>query len=291
MVISFIGLGEVGSTYSSGLAQNGAKVKGYDLLFETFGKEKFDKCKEAGVELVDSLEELVEDADIVIAVTSCSLAMETAKSVKKYLRGNQRYVELNSAVPEVKKEVEDYLGESCKFVDGTTLCSPTQFGVATPIMMSGPEGEKTAKDLNSYGMSIEYLGEENGQASAFKVVRSIFTKGLESILIECLTVAKDFGIEEDIFKSIVSFLADEPTAETLALMVETNVVHAKRRGDEIFEISKMVEKLNLDNTMSAASAKKLYYLSDMELASKFNNKKAESMIDAIGAVLESEKNK
>ena len=41
MVIAFIGLGEVGSTYSSGLARNGATVKGYDIKFDTEGKENF----------------------------------------------------------------------------------------------------------------------------------------------------------------------------------------------------------------------------------------------------------
>jgi len=289
MVISFIGLGEVGSTYSSGLAQNSAEVRGYDLLFETVGQEIFTKCKEAGVQLVNSLEELVEGADIIIAVTACSIAMETAETVKGYLKENQRYVELNSAVPQIKKEVAEYLGDSCKFVDGTTLSSPTQFGVATPIVMSGPYGKETADDLNSYGMNIKFLGDENGQASAFKVVRSIFTKGLESVLIECLTVAKDFGIENEIYQSIVAFLSDEPTEDTLALLVETDVLHSKRRGDEIREIAQMVEDLELDNTMSLAATKKLYYLSDMNLRERFNNEKADEMMDAIEAMLEFER--
>ena len=93
MVIAFIGLGEVGSTYSSGLARNGATVKGYDIKFDTEGKENFvnyQKCLDAGVQLVDSPKELIEGSDIIIAVTSCSQAMETAAMYKPFLKKEQR---------------------------------------------------------------------------------------------------------------------------------------------------------------------------------------------------------
>lgn len=285
MVIAFIGLGEVGSSYSSGMARNGAKVKGYDLKFHSEGLEQFLPCQQAGVELVGSPKELIDGSDIIIAVTSCSQAMETAQMYKPFLKQDQRYVELNSAVPDVKAEVEKYLGDSCIFVDGTTMCSPSQFGVATPVMMSGPHGLRTAEDLNSYGMNIRYLGETNGQASAFKVIRSIFTKGLESVLIECMCAASSYGIAEDVYASIVAFLADEPTDITLALMVQTNVLHSKRRADEICEISDMLKKSGLDNTMSAAATKKLYALGTLGLRQEFGGKKAPDMYTAINAIL------
>ena len=285
MIIAFIGLGEVGSTYASGLAKNGATVKGYDLKFHSDGLEQFLPCKEAGVELVDSPKALIEGSDIIIAVTSCTQAMETAEMYKPFLTKNQRYVELNSTVPQLVNEVEKFLGGCCTFVDGSTLCSPSQFGVATPITMAGPAGEGTAKDLNSYGMNIRYLGNENGQASAFKVIRSIFTKGLESVLIESMTAARFYGVEDDIFASIVSFLADEPTDETLALMVRTNVLHSKRRGDEICEINEMLKSEGLDHKMSEAATQKLYWLGEMGLKNQFGGKKADTMYDALDAML------
>lgn len=285
MVIAFIGLGEVGSAYSSGLARNGATVKGYDLKFDTEGLEQFKPCAEAGVQLVSGPKELIEGSDIIIAVTSCAQAMETAEMYKPYMNKSQRYCELNSAVPELEAEVERFLGDSCTFVDGSTLCSPSMYGVATPVTMSGPMGEQTAKDLNSYGMNIRYLGDKNGQASAFKVIRSIFTKGLESVLVECMTAARYYGVGDDIFDSIVTFLTDEPTDKTLAMMVQTNVLHAKRRGDEICEIAEMLKNAGLDNTMSAAATKKLYWLAEMGLRDEFGGKKASTMFEAVDAML------
>lgn len=288
MVIAFIGLGEVGSTYSSGLARNGATVKGYDIKFDTEGKENFvnyQKCKEAGVQMVDSPKELIEGSDIIISVTACSLAMETAAMYKPFLKKEQRYCEWNSTVPDLVRKVQDFLGDCCTFVDCCTLCSPSMFGVATPCCSCGPVGEQTANELNAYGMNIRYLGDSIGQASAFKVIRSIFTKTLEATLVESLACARYYGVENEIFQSIVDFLTDEPTDETLAMMVRTNMIHAKRRGDEICEIAEMEKEAGLENTMAEAATKKLYWLASFGFKEKFGGKKAETMNDALDAVL------
>lgn len=287
MIVSFIGLGEVGSTYSAGLAKNSVKVKGYDLKFHDVAeKEKFLSCAEAGVELVKSPEELIVGSDIVIAVTSCTQAIETAEMYKPFLKENQIYIELNSAVPSIKDKVRAILEPVCEFVDGATLSSPSQFGVATPIVMSGKKGQEVSEKLNASGMNIKYLGDQVGQASAYKVIRSIFTKSLESCVIETMHAARKYGIAEELFESIVEFVSGEPTDETLALMVRTNVVHAKRRGDEIAEIAEMLKNDGLDNSMATGATKKLYWLASLGLKEKFNSKKAESMYDVIDALLE-----
>ena len=138
---------------------------------------------------------------------------------------------------------------------------------------------------SAYGMKIRYMGDSIGQASAFKVIRSIFTKSLEATLVESLACARYYGVEEDIFKSIVEFLTDEPTDETLAMMVRTNMIHSKRRGDEICEIAEMEKEAGLENTMAEAATKKLYWLADLGLKEKFGGKKAETLNDALDAVL------
>ncbi len=285
MVIAMIGLGEVGSIYSCGMAQNGARVKGYDLKFHTEGMTHFLSCKKAGVELVGSPRELIEGSDIILAVTSCSQAMETAEMYKPYLTKEQRYVELNSTVPRLVHQVENFLDGCCTFVDGTTLNLPSQLGVATPVVMSGAAATATAEELNSWGMNIRVLGDQVGQASAFKVIRSIFTKGLEGVLNESLSSARYYRVEKEIFDSIVAFLDDEPVRETLSLILQTEVMHAKRRGDEIGEISKMLVADGLENTMSAAAAKKLYWSDSLGLKEVFGGKKAEDLADVLDAIL------
>ena len=287
MIISFIGLGEVGSAFSQELAKAGAVVRGYDLRYlDPLEKDKFIPCAEAGVKLVDSPQVLVEGSDIIIAVTSCAHAVATAAMCKPFLQPKQRYIELNSTVPEIVNQVRTLLGEGCNLIDGATLLSPSQFGIATPVVMSGEYAKQTIDELNSFGMKIRYLGNQVGQASAYKVIRSIFTKGLEAVLVESMTAARKYGLEDEIFQTIVDFVSGEDINATLALMIRTNVIHAKRRGDEISEVVSMLKKAGLENTMSEAATQKLYWLASLGLKEKFNGEKATSMYEAIDAMLE-----
>ena len=112
---------------------------------------------------------------------------------KPFLKKEQLYCEWNSTVPDLVRKVEAFLGDNCTFVDCCTLCSPSMFGVATPCCSCGPAGEQTANELNAYGMKIRYMGDSIGQASAFKVIRSIFTKSLEATLCLLYTSSRATG--------------------------------------------------------------------------------------------------
>ena len=285
MTIAFIGLGEVGSNVTIGLAQKGVKVKGYDIKFETEGMERFEKCAKAGVILCGSPKELIEGSDIIIAVTSCSLALKTAQMYKPFLKKGQVYCEFNSTTPDAVKAVQEYIGESCTFIDGCVLVSANIHKEKSPCCSSGPAAEKVTKTLNGLGMNICYLGDQIGQASAFKVIRSIFTKNLEATLIETMTCARYYGVEDNIFNSIVEFLSDSPLNVTLPMMIKTNVVHAKRRGEEISEIADMEEKAGLENTMAVAATKKMFWLAGLGLSKQFGGKPADSMNDMVDALL------
>lgn len=285
MTLAFIGLGEVGSNVTIGLAQKGVSVKGYDIKFETEGREGFKKCEEAGVVLVNSPKELIEGSDIIIAVTSCSKAMETAAMYKPFLKKEQVYCEFNSTVPEAVFEVEKYIGDACTFIDGCVLVSANIHKEKSPCCSSGPAAEEVTKILNELGMNIRYMGDKIGQASAFKVIRSIFTKNLEATLIETMTCARYYGVEDDIFDSITTFLSDAPLDVTLPMMIKTNAVHAFRRGQEIEEIAAMQAEAGLENTMSLAATKKMFWLADLGLKEQFGGKPADSMNDFTDALL------
>lgn len=284
--VAFIGLGEVGSNVTIGLAQKGVPVKGYDIKFETEGLENFKKCADAGVVLASSPEDLINGADIIIAVTSCSHALATAKMYKPYLKKNQVYCEFNSTVPAAVKEVEEYIGDACTFIDGCVLVSANIHKEKSPCCSSGPAAEAVTKELNDMGMNIRYLGDKIGQASAFKVIRSIFTKNLEATLIETMTCARYYGVEDLIFDSIVTFLSDSPLDVTLPMMIKTNAVHAHRRGEEIEEIAVMQKNAGLENTMSEAATKKLFWLASLGMGERFGGKPAPSMNDFCDALLE-----
>lgn len=145
MNIAFIGLGAVGMYYSEGLVANGATVKGYDVMVgDPRFEERVRTVRGNGVEVVNSMEELVKDANLIMVVTTAAVAVKTAESAKPFLKKGQIYVELNSAVPSDKKRIEESLREvGVDVVDGTTMSAVNMVKYKAQINFSGPR----AKDV------------------------------------------------------------------------------------------------------------------------------------------------
>lgn len=260
--IAFIGLGDVGSRFSSGLKRAGkAEVIGYDLRK---GKEEFrdkeERCREYGVTIVNDPEEAVKGCDIIIAATSCSRALKTVKMFAPYLTAGQIYVDLNSAVPEIKEEIAEIVYETgAQFADGGIMETPMTAWEKSQVVLSGKPAEELSKTLNECGMNTRFISTEVGRASSLKILRSIFTKGIEALLIEAYSSAYHYGVLDEVKSSIRHILTKQDPETMFARMLRTDVVHAKRRADEVGDVAKMLHNINMDSTMSEAAYRKLMW--------------------------------
>lgn len=275
MVIGFIGLGDVGSRFSSGIARDGgAFTLGYDLKLgqESF-RDKQERCNACGVKLAQSKQALVEGSDILIAATSCAEAIETAKDYLPWIRPGQYYVDVNSAVPKIKKEIRALVeARGAHFVDGGIMDSPMNGWHRIPVALSGEYAGHVAQVLNSYGMNMRNVGPEVGQASSLKILRSIFTKGLEALLLETFSAAYHYGVMDDVYASIQEMLTREPIAPMMERMVTTDVVHAYRRAREVGAVADMLDDEHFDSTMSRAAANKLMWSAESGVKAHFDEK-------------------
>ena len=92
---ALIGLGTVGMCYGEGLHMNGAQVSGYDIKVGSANfREQTLHCEIVGIKIMHSLETLLQEADIVLVVTTPAHAYDTAKAAKPFLKSGQIYVEL-----------------------------------------------------------------------------------------------------------------------------------------------------------------------------------------------------
>lgn len=275
MIIGLLGLGEVGTAYGLGMVREGATIKGYDIRFENPNDlPLFDRCKEGGITLAKSPQELIEGCDLIMANTTSHASVSTAEMAKPFLKPGQIYIDGNSAIPTVKHEIDALLKGCCEFVDGCTMNNPTQLGTKCPVVVSGPMAQKSADILNSYGMNTICLGDQIGQASALKCIRSIFTKSFSSSFMECMLMAHRYGISGPMLDSIVDYLEKDPPRETLETIIVTQVLHAKRQAEEVESVSLLERDEGMDNTMAAAAAKKLYYNASLGMREKFNDRVA-----------------
>ena len=275
MVIGFIGLGDVGSRFSSGITrEGGAQTVGFDLKFglKEF-QEKENRCREYGVQLMPTMEAMVAKADIILAATSCADAIKTAEDAIPYLRQGQYYVDVNSAIPPIKRQLKEMIeATGAIFVDGGILDSPMNGWHKIPVALSGESAHVVADILNGYGMNMRNVGPDVGQASGLKILRSIFTKGLEALLLETFSSAWHYGVMDDVYGSIQEMLAREPINTMFERMVTTDVVHAERRAKEVGAVAEMLRLEHMDATMSQAAYEKLMWSARCGLKEHFEGK-------------------
>jgi 3-hydroxyisobutyrate dehydrogenase-like beta-hydroxyacid dehydrogenase len=231
--IGFLGFGEVASTLSKGLLEQGVAVS---TCLEGRSQRSVERAKSTGVGLVDSLDELVESSDILLSVVVPTEAISVAAEVGESFDG--LYVDLNNISPCTVKEAFKHITNG-KTVDGAIM-GGIKNGLKTPIIASGEYAEDFA-ELNQYGMNIEVIGSEPGQASALKMLRSAYTKGVSALLFETLYPAYKMGVD-DVFLRYLSQTEGSHFQEASISRLKSSALHAQRRAQEMGEVHQFLSQ-------------------------------------------------
>ncbi|MGZ7095284.1 MAG: NAD(P)-binding domain-containing protein [Methanobacterium sp.] len=231
MKIGFIGFGEVGYTLASGLLNEGIEVS---TCIQDRSSKTQKIAEEMDLNLCKSNKELAEASDILISAVNPQSAIKIAQYVGEYVSGI--YVDINNVSPKTVKKTLSFI-KNGKVVDASII-GAVRKGLNVPIITSGPYADQFA-ELNNYGMNIEVIGTEIGQASAIKILRSSFTKGISALLFETLYSAYQMGIDQEVLKYI-SKTECEGFEISAASRLISSAFHAKRRYEEIDEVIELL---------------------------------------------------
>ncbi|WP_205417240.1 hypothetical protein, partial [Klebsiella pneumoniae] len=58
------------------------------------------------------------------------------------------------------------------------------------------------KVMNAYGMNITKISDQPGDASALKLIRSVYMKGIVGLMIEFLEISKKYNVEQQVISSL-----------------------------------------------------------------------------------------
>ncbi|MSO92561.1 MAG: NAD(P)-dependent oxidoreductase [Rhodospirillales bacterium] len=291
--IGFIGFGEAAPAISKGL-----KGEGVDALFayDIAAKKpelaaRFQaKAKESGVTLVDSMAELAKKSEIVFSSVTCSAAVDVAKAMVPHLSNRHFYVDINSAAPEVKREVEKMIAPSgAKMVEAAAMDAATTHGHKIPLLLCGKEAKALAEILTRYGMRMEVLGPEIGPASATKMFRSIMIKGMEALFIECALASSRFGVAERVFGSLTDSYPGIDWNDFATHLMQRTALHAERRAHEMEEVSRTLESIGETPIMSKAAVARLMGTVPYGLKARFGDKAPDHYRDVVAAIREGQK--
>ena len=253
--IGFIGFGEVASIFSKEMSNKGAEIRIYDVLISQKGGLEIIKKRISSDNIkINSLKEVIIKSDYILSTIPSQFARNVAKECAKNLKPNKVYVDLNSTSPFVKIEVSKTIQSSkADFVEGAILGAVGVTGSKTRILTTGEKGKEVAEIFNNLGLNVSYYSSEIGKASMFKMLRSIFSKGLEALILECLIAGKKAGIEKDLWDDITDFMSKKPFDQIAANWIKTHALAYERRYHEIVQIVETMKKIGVEPIVTSGT--------------------------------------
>jgi 3-hydroxyisobutyrate dehydrogenase-like beta-hydroxyacid dehydrogenase len=270
--LGFIGFGEAAYNIAAGLKGEGLTgIVAYDKHWkdspaaELIGK----RAAEAKVELVPSQQALIEKSEMIVSAVSADMALPLARASRPFLKADQVYVDINATSPMTKEEVDRIISPVALFVDCAVMGPVPTYRHKVPVSVSGKGARRFHDTMAPYGMAITYMDAPAGAASASKMFRSIFMKGFVTLLIEMLTAAHRYGVEDDVLESVKETLTAGPLLEVINGLVGRGVIHSERREHEMDEVIATLDTLNVDAIMSKATKAKLHWVTGLGLKAHF----------------------
>lgn len=268
--ITFIGFGEAGSLIASGLlANHRLNVKTWDRLLDdpTQSQVIVSRAKTAGVEIANSMTEAIAGSELIFSTVTADQCVNAARAAQSSLSADQCWLDLNSTSPMAKQEAAAFVtAAGASYVDVAVMANVPPKGHRVPILLAGASATDATNTLNELGMDASVVGDQIGQAATIKMCRSVFLKGFDAILLECLSAAELAGVREAVINSIDASFPDFDLPAKIDGRVRRVSQHSKRRAAEMRDVSATVEQLGQTATMARATADLLERLASSNAA-------------------------
>lgn len=286
--VCVLGFGMAGRPIARGLAEAGAaKVRVWKR--PPWRPEHLDASDHPAILMTQSMEEALEGVDFVLSLVTPESALDTARSASPFVR-NAVYLDLNTTTPEAKKEIGRAVeAGGGRPIDGA-ICDPAEvYGHKVVTLISGPEAGRLSEAMARYGMQLQVLSERVGDASALKVVRSVFTKGLMMTFLEAIEAARRCGIVDELLESIAGTVEGLPLRDLALSLAGTSLIVAERRAQEMEGVVSTLESLGVDSHISAASLEKFRWLQGFDFHEELGGvppESVEAMLRALGKIFD-----
>lgn len=258
MRIAFIGFGEAGRAFADSLRQAGISAFAtYDILFESegLGGAIGRAAEERGVRAAAGPAAAIADADWIVCAVTASSSLEAARVAAPHLRPGQVLIDINSVSPGTKRASADVVtARGAAYLDMAVMGPVHPRGHRTPVLLAGAEAAALHPSLSGIGFDGEVVGAAPGEATAIKMVRSVFMKGLEAAMVEMLLAARRAGCLERVLASLADTYPGLDWRGFPRYELERVARHGIRRAAEMRESAVTLEELGLSGAFAAATA-------------------------------------
>lgn len=266
-VIALLGFGEAGSAIARGLCAEGGwrgmprpgdnaprRLIAIDTALDqdARGLALGKAARVLDVAIEGTYGEALRDADLVICAVPGEHALAAAQSAAPLLKPGAHYLDLCTVTGRMSDEDRAAIeAGGATYIDIAVMGGFFKQGIKAPMLAAGQAVEPVVAWMNDNGFEVRVLGPRPGSASSVKMLRSVLIKGVEALGVEALVTAQRQGILEEVLDCLGD--ADQmPFRDFIAMLVQTHIVHAHRRWEEMGLVGRTLRETGVDPLMTEA---------------------------------------
>ncbi len=269
--LGILGFGEAGQSVATGFknaatAEHPIEIATWDILLPS--NEKGAPLKAAadriGVRTVGSAAELAQSSDIILSLVTTDQSLVAAGQMAPNIVKGTLFLDCNSTSPGMKRDVAKAItAGGGRSVEAAVMDLVPRSQHRVPMLVAGKDAEELIAKLAPYGVVMEAVGPDVGAASTIKMCRSVFMKGLDAILMECMVAAETAGVTDRIVSSLQVTIPEVNWPLFIGKKLGGAAQHSGRRAGEMREVAVTLRELGLDPTMAEATAERLQWCADL----------------------------
>jgi len=245
MNIAIVGLGEVGRCYASALAS----VAGNKLLLceQRVSQLAANLARDINVPINEAVGPWLGEADWVFSCVVGTKSLQVAESCFALMKPGASFADFTTASPETKRQGEALAGEQkIAYADVAIMGAIALLGARTPLLCAGDGAASFSTILaEAAGVAPCVLpGSRAGDAMSLKILRSVFTKGMEALAVEVLMAAERQGLRPALYE-VLQDIDKASLPQFLEMLVTTHVIHARRRQHEVEEAERQLAAIGI----------------------------------------------
>jgi 3-hydroxyisobutyrate dehydrogenase-like beta-hydroxyacid dehydrogenase len=273
--IGLIGYGEVGRILAEDLRAQGLQVCAYDSkLGTTVNTQAMREHAQAlSVVLQESHAEVSKQSELLICAVTASQTLAAAQACAPHMSPQAFFLDLNSASPGIKLAAAELIDKAgARYVEAAVMTSLPPHRIQVPMLLGGSYAAALLPQLNSLGFKAKIASEKLGVASATKMSRSIMVKGMEAMVIESLTTARHYGVEDAVVASLYETFPGIDWEKQAAYFFQRVIEHGRRRSEEMREVAVTVQEAGLTPWLALASVERQAHMADLADAGVFGTR-------------------
>ncbi len=266
-IIGILYPGDMGHSVGHALSEDG-----FSVVTSLLGRSERTRqlSAQATITELDSTLAVVERADIILSIIPPTAARAVARDFADAVRQVNRtplFIDANAISPMAVKDVGEIVtAAGCAFLDACIIGPARDVRGRCTFYVSGP-GAQQFEDGLGKSLRTHILGDQIGQASAFKMLFSGLNKGLVSVLSELTVAAQEYDFLDDLLACYQDLFPG--IMQALEWLLPTYPFHAARRAEEMRELAETLEHLHSSSVMARGTQQTLAAIGQLRLTERF----------------------